>query len=215
MKLSVKNPMTPLKLGVTGGVGSGKSAVCHYLAAKGFTIISADDLARRAVLPGTAAYETIVNHFGNDVVSENGGLDRKKLRSMIIRNPDNKKSLENFVHPEVFRLMEVEFNAAAARCEPVVVVEIPLLFELGLKPFFDYILTVCAAKNVRINRMMKRDLVTEAEAEAMLGIQIPEEEKIKLSDFVIDNNSDMDQLKAMTEEFYQKFLARIQAGTCR
>lgn len=210
MNPSAKSGMTPLKLGVTGGVGSGKSVVCEYLARKGLTVISADDLARQAVMPGTAAYEKIVNHFGFGVVSENGDLDRKKLRTMITRDGDAKKKLESFVHPEVFMLMDVEFQAASRRGDPVVVVEVPLLFELGLKPFFDLTLTVCAGKEIRIKRMMQRDQVSHADAESLLGIQLPEDEKIRQSDFNIDNNCDMEQLNELMEKFYQTLIARIQ-----
>jgi dephospho-CoA kinase len=210
MNPSEESVLTPLKLGVTGGVGSGKSAVCEYLARKGLTVISADDLARQAVMPGTAAYEKIVNHFGTGVVSENGDLDRKKLRVMISRDGDAKKKLESFVHPEVFNLMAVEFQAASRRRDIVVVMEVPLLFELGLKPFFDFTLTVCASKDIRIKRMMQRDQVSHADAESLLGIQLPEGEKIRQSDFIIDNNGDMEQLNDSTEKFYQALTARIQ-----
>jgi dephospho-CoA kinase len=212
MKPPAQSGKTPFTLGVTGGVGSGKSAVCDFLAGKGLTVISADDLARRAVLPGTDAYDKIVNHFGSGVVSDNGGLDRKKLRTMIIRDANAKKQLESFVHPEVFRLMGVEFEAAAQRREPMVVVEVPLLFELGLKPFFDLTLTVCAGQKLRIKRMMQRDQVSEAEAQLLLGIQLPEEEKVKQSDFIIDNNGDMNQLNEVMGQFYQKLMARIQTN---
>jgi dephospho-CoA kinase len=204
-----KDGFSPLKLGVTGGVGSGKSAVCKFLAEKGLSVISADELSRRAVLPGTVAYENIVKHFGGSVVNGDGGLDRKKLRAIISRDKDAKKNLENFVHPEVFRQMEIEFNAAASRREPVVVVEVPLLFELGLKPFFDFTLTVCAGRDIRIKRMMQRDKVSFEDAEALLGIQMPEEEKIKQSDFIIDNNGDMEKLYKLMNDFYLTLTDRI------
>jgi dephospho-CoA kinase len=205
-----KDGPRPLKLGVTGGVGSGKSAVCDVLAGKGLIVISADELARRAVLPGTGAYENIVKHFGSNVVSKDGGLDRKKLRAIISRDKDAKHKLESFVHPEVFQQMEIEFNAAATRREPVVVVEVPLLFELGLKPFFDFTLTVCAGRDIRIKRMMQRDQVSFSDAEALLGIQMPDEEKIKKSDFIIDNNGNMEELQELINEFYHTLMTRVQ-----
>jgi dephospho-CoA kinase len=212
MQTMFKSVAVPLKLGVTGGVGSGKSAVCKYLAQKGLTVISADDLARRAVLKGTTAYQNIVSHFGNGVVSANGELDRKQLRKMIIRNPVNKQTLESFVHPEVFRLMGVEFEAASRRAEPIVAVEVPLLFELGLKEFFDFILTVYADKAIRVRRMMQRDQISESDAESLAGIQMPDEEKIRQSDFVIDNSGDMNQLNEKMCGFYEKLVARIHSS---
>jgi dephospho-CoA kinase len=209
MNSCANSDRTPLKLGVTGGVGSGKSAVCNYLAQKGLTVINSDDLARQAVLPGTVAYKNIVNYFGSRVVAENGGLDRKTLRAMITRDKDVKKKLESFVHPEVFRRMGEEFEEAAQRREPVVAVEVPLLFELGLKPFFDFTLTVYAGRELRIKRMMQRDQVSRADAESLIGIQMPDEEKIKQSDFVIDNNGNKDELNKAMGEFYQMLVARI------
>ncbi len=199
----------PLKLGVTGGVGSGKSVVCNFLARKGFTVISADELSRRAVLPGTEAYEKIVACFGPMILSQDGGLDRKKLRAIITQDRQAKQQLESFVHPEVFRLMEAEYAAAARRQESVVVVEVPLLFELGLKSVFDIIVTVSADQNTRIHRMMQRDQVTESEARSLVGIQLDEEEKIKQSDFFINNNGNMEALNASMEAFYRQLLERI------
>lgn len=200
--------MGPLKLGITGGVGSGKSLVCDYLAQKGLTVISADDLARRVVRPGESAYQNIVNYFGVDVVLNGGELDRKKLRGMITKDPATKRILENFIHPEVFKLMEVEFETAAANNEPAAVVEVPLLFEAGLKDYFDFTVTVCANKEVRIKRMMDRDQVSYDEAEAMLGIQMPEKEKIKQSDFIIDNNGTKEQLQISMDQFYKEIIHR-------
>jgi len=211
MKPLAKSKGNPLKLGVTGGVGSGKSVVCDFLAGKGITLISADDLARRAVLPGTEAYKNIVNHFGTGVLNEDGGLDRKKMRAIITHDREAKKKLESIVHPEVFRLMEIEFKAADSRHESVVAVEVPLLFELGLKPFFDLTLTVSAERDIRIKRMMHRDQVSESDAEALLGIQMPEDVKIKQSDFVVDNNGDMEKLHELTEGFYQMLMTRIRS----
>ena len=209
MNASVKSNLPPLKLGVTGGVGSGKSVVCDYFAYKGFTVISADDLARRAVMPGTSAYENIVNYFGSQVLFNGGKLDRKKLRGIITHDPEKKNILENFIHPEVFKLMAAEFTAAAERKEPLVVVEVPLLFEAGLKDLFDFTLLVCAGEKIRIKRMMNRDQVTYEDAKALQGIQMPEEEKIKQSDFIIDNNGTKEELSVSMDQFYQTFINRL------
>jgi len=201
MSISAKSQAHPLKLGITGGVGSGKSVVCNYFVQKGVTVISADDLARRAVEKGTSAYENIIGCFGPEVLFENGQLNRKKLRSIITRDEKIKRKLENFIHPEVFRLMAVEFNAAVKRKEPMVVFEVPLLFEAGLKDFFDLTVTVCAKKAIRIERMMNRDRVSAEDAEALLKVQMPEEEKIKQSDFIIDNNGTREDLQDLMDQF--------------
>jgi len=205
----MKNKNVPLKLGITGGVGSGKSVVCEYFTLKGLAVVSTDELARLAVMPGTAAYENIVNYFGADALSGDGSLDRKKLRRIITKDPDKKKMLENFVHPEVLRLMEAEFDAAKQREEPVVVFEVPLLFELGMRNFFDLTLTVCASRETQIKRMMNRDHVSYADAEALIGIQMPEEEKIRQSDVIIDNNASKEELYVQMDRFYETFIGRL------
>jgi len=199
----------PVKLGITGGIGSGKSFVCDYLKKKGLRVVSADELARNAVSPGTHAYNQIIDYFGKDILSDDKTLDRKKLRGIITRDKKKKEMLERFVHPEVFSQMDSEFKKSVKRQDRVIAVEVPLLFETGMEAFFDYTLTVSVSLDIRISRVMARDQITQKEAEALMKIQMPEAEKIKKSDFVIDNNGTIHQTQMLIDRFYENFNERI------
>lgn len=201
----------PVKLGITGGVGSGKSFVCNCLKEKGLRVVSADELARNAVLPGTSAYDNIVDYFGKDILADDGTLDRKKLRGIITRDKEKKQMLEQFVHPEVFLQMEAAFQKSIQQHDPVIAVEVPLLFETGMEVFFDYVLTVSVDPDLRVQRIMARDQITRAEAKALMKIQMPEAEKIKKSDFVIDNNGTIRQTRIYIDRFYENFKNKIKS----
>jgi dephospho-CoA kinase len=209
MKKSNDDNFKPFKLGITGGVGSGKSVVCEYLKSKGVTVVSTDELARKAVMPETTAYGQIVSYFGEDILSEDGTLNRKKLRGIITADKKKKEMLEQFVHPEVFVQMQKEFEASEKKHDPVIAVEVPLLFETGLETFFDFVLIVSVNTDVRVKRLMARDQITRKEAEAFMGIQMPEAEKIKKSDFVIDNNGSLDETRVRVDLFYEDLMDRI------
>jgi dephospho-CoA kinase len=200
---------TPVKLGITGGVGSGKSTVCACLARKGMTVVKTDDLARTAVLPGTPAYGRIVSHFSGHVVTQDGLLDRQRLRDAITRDPEKKAVLEGIIHPEVFRLMAEAYDAARERGEGIVAVEVPLLFEVGMERFFDATLLVCADRDIRIRRIIKRDHVTKDQAEALIGIQMPDDEKRKKADYVIENNGPIEETCLAVDRFLEAFFAQI------
>lgn len=193
-------------LAVTGGVGSGKSLVCNRLKERGIPVLSADELARDAVNPGTAAYEKIVSRFGTEILLPDGSLNRSKLRRIITYDSDAKSALESFIHPEVIRQMLAHFDAARQKKESVVVVEVPLLFESGLAGYFDYILTVKVDKERRIERLMARDGVSRQEAESLMRIQMPEAQKVEQSDFIIDNNGSQEEIDTAVDRFYHELM---------
>ncbi|MGM0452773.1 MAG: dephospho-CoA kinase [Thermodesulfobacteriota bacterium] len=203
----------PAKLAVTGGVGSGKSVVCERFKSRGLRFYSADDLSRQAVEPGTEAHRKIVAHFGRQVLLPDGTLNRPLLRAYITEDEAAKAAMEGFVHPEVTRLMLEKFEAAAGAAEPIVGVEVPLLFEAGLQAFFDFVITVTVQKQRRIERIMARDHVSEAEAEGLMNIQMPEEKKCALSDFVIDNNGTLAQVHAAVDRVYRQLMERVKKKT--
>ncbi|MBC2714309.1 MAG: dephospho-CoA kinase [Desulfobacteraceae bacterium] len=209
MKRSGDVNVMPVKLGITGGVGSGKSFACNYLKEKGLAVVSADELARNAVLPGTPAYNKIVDYFGKDILSDDRTLNRKKLRGIITQDKKKKEILEQFVHPEVFLQMDLEFERSRKRHDPAIAVEVPLLFETGMEVFFDYVLTISVNSDVRVARVMARDQITQKEARALMKIQMPEEEKIKKSDFTIDNNGTLKETQILIDRFYENFIDKI------
>ncbi len=204
-----ENSSQPLRLGVTGGAGSGKSVVCERLRSHDVSVILADELARRAVLPGMPAYEKIVENFGTGILDDDKRINRARLRQVILRDQKKKQTLESFVHPEVFRLMAEDYMAAAEAGAEVVAVEVPLLFEAGMEGYFDYILTISVDREERIRRLMARDQISREDAEALMRIQWPEEEKQKRSDYVIDNSGRIEDTIKSVDQFHQKFMARV------
>ena len=198
----------PALVAVTGGIGSGKSLVCRYLSEKGLFVLSADELSRMAVVPGTGAYDKIVDFFGDAVLLSDKTINRPMLRRIISTDPEAKKTLEGFIHPEVFRQMAAQIDIATQRGEPLVVVEVPLLFEAGLESWFDCVVLVSVARERRIERIMARDGVYREDAEAMMKIQMPEREKRSRCDFVIDNNDTEAVTRRSTEALYAYLVGR-------
>ncbi|MFW5958055.1 MAG: dephospho-CoA kinase [Desulfosalsimonas sp.] len=199
---SLQEPERPLALGVTGGVGSGKSLVLQRLRELGVPVQSADQLARQAVEPGTRAYNQIIEYFGNRILASDGSIDRAGLRRTIIRDDKVRKALESFVHPEVLRQMTDYFKEAGKQGARIAGLEVPLLFETGMQSFFDYVLMVTADRETRIRRIMERDAADRDEAEALMRAQMPENEKCMLADFVIENNDSIPELFAEVERIY-------------
>jgi dephospho-CoA kinase len=171
--------------------------------------VSTDELARNAVLPGTPAYEKIIDYFGKDILLDDNTLNRSKLRDLITQDKKKKATLEQFVHPEVFVQMDLEFKKSVKRKDPAIAVEVPLLFETGMDAFFDYVLTVSVNPDVRVARVMSRDHITQKEALALMQIQMPEEEKIKRSDFVINNDGTVAATQDLIDRFYEEFMNKI------
>ena len=198
-----------LRLGITGGAGSGKSVVCRQLQSHGAAVIMTDELSRRAVEPGMPAYEQIVRRFGEEVLAADGTIDRPGLRAVIVRDPEKKKTLEGIVHPEVFRLMAADESAAVEKGAAVVAIEVPLLFETGMQDYFDCIATIHVDRETRIQRLMERDQITRADAEALMQIQWPEAEKQKKSDFVIDNTGSLAETRAAVDRLYMNLTERL------
>ncbi len=199
----------PLRLGITGGAGSGKSVVCERLGSHGVSVILTDELARRAVMPGMPAYEAIVRYFGPQILAEDGTLHRRRLRGLMVQDAQKKAALESFVHPEVLRLMSEDVQAAGQSGAILAAIEVPLLFESGLEAYFDYILTVHVQRQERIQRLMARDRISREEAEALMRIQLPEVEKQKKSDFVIDNSGPLEQTLKSVDLFFQNLMSRL------
>ena len=184
----------PIKVAVTGGAGSGKSTVCRIFEELGLVVFDADAFAREAVEVGSPAYRKIVDFFGDDVLGQDGRLNRKFLREIITRNPRAKKALESFVHPEIERKMRGKLHEAYESGTDVVM-EVPLLFELGLEEIFDFSIMVYSDREDKITRLKKRDQVDRQRAAALIGLQMPDAEKITRADFVVRNTGRLEKLE--------------------
>jgi dephospho-CoA kinase len=201
------------KVAVTGGAGSGKSLVCNRLKELGIKIISADTLAREAVAPGSTAHEKILKHFGASVVLSDGTLNRQMLRRIIVNDSDARLSLERFIHPEISKLMQQKMAHAEQHGDRVAAVEVPLLFELGMEEQFDLVVVVSADRKLRVKRLMDRDNVSRDQAEELLNVQMPDQEKVERAGFVLPNDGSKEQLIKSVDRLYEKFLKITQKGS--
>lgn len=192
-----------LRVGLTGNIASGKSTVARLWAGKGAWLIDADELARRAVAPGSQALARIVHEFGPQLLDAAGELDRAAMRRIAFGDAEARRRLEAIVHPEVGRLRAEEERRARAAGARVVVHDIPLLFEVGLERDFDVLVLVDAPAELRLRRLMRARNLSEPEARAMLQAQMPAAEKRARADYVIQNDGTLEQLAARAEEVWQ------------
>lgn len=196
--------MSTVKIAVTGGAGSGKTCVCKRFEELGLKVVSSDVLARDVVVPGSAAYGEIVRYFGERVLKKDGNLNRRLLRRIIVQDAAARKSLESFIHPEIIKRIGFEVAAAEKEGLSAVVVEVPLLFELGMQDEFDHVVVVSTDSETRIRRLMNRDHISREEAQALLDVQMPDEEKTKRTNFVIRNNGSLGAMIRSVDRFYEK-----------
>ena len=194
-----------LRVGLTGGIASGKSLVATELAKRGAVIIDADLLAREVVEPGTPGLAAIVERFGSDVVS-NGRLDRAALAKIIFADERARRDLEAIVHPAVRR--RAAEREAQAPADAVVVHVIPLLVETGQQDAFDMVLVVDVDQEIQIQRLRERDGATRADAEARLAAQAPREQRSAAADVIIDNSTDATELREHVERIWAELAAR-------
>ena len=199
-----------LKVAVTGGAGTGKTVICDCFRRLGAHVISLDELARAAVKRDSSVLVAIADHFGKGILRANGSLDRRKLRRIITREAQARKVLERLTHPEIFRLFEEKIAAIESRHEDAVVVaEVPLLIELGIQDQFDVVVLVEASSDLQKRRLMARDGSSAAEAQAMLGIQMADENKRPYADYIVKNRGPLKEMEVAVTKIYRK----IRKGT--
>ncbi len=195
-----------IKVAVTGGAGSGKTLVCNHLKKLGANVISSDALAREAVSQNSPAYKNIVNYFGKRVLLSDGNLNRQMLRRIIINNDTDRLTLEKIIHPEITKKMMLKVTQAKQADDPMVLLEIPLLFELGMEDQFDTVVMISTERKLRIKRLMDRDNVTRNEAEKLINVQMPDEVKVERAQFVLTNNGSKKQLITSVDILYKNIL---------
>ncbi len=188
-------PNMTLVVGLTGGIASGKSTVANMFKEMGIEVIDADVEARKAVEIGEEAYEQIVTYFGEGILNADHTINRSQLGEIIFNDSVKRQKLNEIVHPDVRRRMNEKKEAAILRGEQVVVLDIPLLFESGLKHMVNVVLLVYVEKDVQLQRLMDRNLLTKEEALARIQSQMPIEDKRKLADKVINNNGTIEDTK--------------------
>ncbi|MDQ0759921.1 dephospho-CoA kinase [Streptomyces canus] len=199
-----------LKVGLTGGIGAGKSEVSRLLVEHGAVLIDADRIAREVVAPGTPGLAAVVEAFGEDVLAENGGLDRPKLGSIVFADPDRLAVLNSIVHPLVgARSRELESAAAE---DAVVVHDVPLLAENALAPLYDLVVVVDASPETQLDRLVRLRGMTEQDARARMAAQATREKRLEIADVVIDNDVPLEVLRRRVQEVWGDLVRRARAS---
>jgi dephospho-CoA kinase len=196
------------RIGLTGGIASGKSTVANLFAALGVPIVDTDVLAREVVAPGTPLLRQITDHFGMQVQSGDGFLDRQELRKRIFEDPEQRKWLEALLHPAIRELTDARCKTATG---PYVIVAIPLLVETGGEARFDRILVVDCEPELQLARLTARDGSTREEAGRMLAAQAPRAARLAVADDVIHNDGDLAQLRDQVEKLHFQYVAAAKA----
>ena len=189
-----------LRVGLTGGIGAGKSEVTRRLAELGAVIIDADLLAREVVGPGTSGLDEVVRHFGTGVLGTRGDLDRAALAVRVFDDPGERRVLESIIHPRV-RSLAAEIEAAADP-DAVVVHAIPLLVETGQAGSFDVVVVVEAPRSDRLDRLMRDRGMTEEQAQSRIDSQASARQRVEAADVVIDNTGGLDALRARVDQVW-------------
>ena len=196
-----------MRVGLTGGIASGKSTVSELLAGFGAVIVDSDKIAREVVEPGTPGLAQVVAEFGPSVLTESGALDRAKVGEIVFVDQGARERLNAIVHPLV-GARSAELEEAGRTAGKLVVNDIPLLVEVGYAPFFDEVIVVDVAVETQVERAIARGM-TEIDARARIAAQASREDRLAAATYVIDNTGTLDDLRKRVREIYDAL-----AGTC-
>ncbi len=194
-----------LVVGLTGGIGSGKTTVSNIFKEEGAYIIEADQIARELVKPQSEAWKEIVKLFGNEILKSDGSVDRRKLAKEVFSNPEKIKSLNRILHPKIKREFRRRIEEIKKKDKNAIVIfDAPLLIETGTHKEMDRVIVVTSDENQQLERVKKRDSKTEEEIRNILYSQIPIDRKLEVADFVIRNEGSLDETDRMAREVYRK-----------
>lgn len=198
-----------LKVGLTGGIGAGKSEVSRLLASYGAVLVDADKIAREVVAPGTPGLAAVVEAFGPEILNPDGTLDRPKLGSIVFADSDRLATLNSIVHPLVgARSMELE---KAAGPDAVVIHDVPLLAENNLASLYDVVVVVDASPETQLDRLVRLRGMAESEARARMAAQATREQRRAIADLVIDNDGPLENLEPQVRKVWAELTQRAAA----
>lgn len=192
-----------LLIGLTGGIGSGKTTVANYFAELGIPIIDSDEIARLVVLPGTEGLKQIAAHFGANILDENQQLNRAMLRQKIFSEPDEREWLENLLHPLIRAEIQRQAKQHAAAYAIIV---IPLLIEAQFHDFINRVLVVDAPEQLQVTRASSRDQCSDVHIKKIMATQVSRSERLQYADDVITNDGDLSTLKAQVLKMHEFYL---------
>ena len=195
-----------LIIGLTGGIGSGKTAASDYFETLGICVVDADVEARAVVEPGTETLQQIAQHFGREVLTQDGHLNRPWLREKVFQQPEERQWLESVTHPAIRQRIVDKLGAATS---PYSILVSPLLFESGQNELTDRVLLIDVPESVQIERTTQRDGNSEDQVKAILKAQLPRDERRKKADDIIVNDSDLAALQAACSGYHQLYLTSV------
>lgn len=192
-----------LRIGLTGGIASGKSTVSRTFTELGIAVIDADEVAREVVAPGTPGLAAVVRRFGIAVLEASGALNRSALRAQIFEDPAARRDLESILHPLIRRRMDELADAASG---PYIVMAIPLLVEGGQQGRVDRVLLIDADESTQLQRVMSRDNIPQAQAQAIVAAQASRAQRLKRADDVIANTGTVAELRQAVEKLHGRYM---------
>ena len=192
------------KLGLTGGIATGKTTISNYLKSIDIPVLDADEYARKVVEPGTPGLAAITNTFGEQILQPDGSLNRKLLGQIVFNDSSARQTLNDITHPRIQQMMADELHRLAEQQTPLVILDIPLLLENNNVAGADAVMVVTIPESLQLTRLMQRNNLTEKEAQSRIAAQMPLVEKEKLADFVIDNSGTISNTQKQVEKVIQK-----------
>jgi dephospho-CoA kinase len=194
-----------MKVGLTGGIGAGKSTVADLFSKRGAVVIRSDELARQVVEPQTPGFKQVTSRFGNKIVNDEGNIDRAKLAQVVFNDDVALKDLENIVHPLVRERTNQLMSEQTS--ETIIVNEIPLLLEKKMESLFDFLVIVISSEKNRLERLSQKG-VLEDQAKARMAKQVNDQDRKAAADFLIVNDGNLDQLEADVQKIWQTLQER-------
>ncbi|MDC2841662.1 dephospho-CoA kinase [Limosilactobacillus mucosae] len=193
-----------LVIGLTGGIASGKSTISSILKAVGWPVIDADLIARQIVMPGSKGLEQIVNRFGPQMLNSDGTLDRKKLGKTVFDDPKKLSDLDKIEHPLIQEAIDSQLDEFKKQHLPVVVLDVPLLFETGMDEECDLTVLAVVDQATQLKRLTKRDQISKMDAVKKISSQMSLKEKMQRADVIIDNNGTLEQTRSQVAELVDR-----------
>jgi dephospho-CoA kinase len=199
----------PLRIGLTGGIASGKTTVANFFADLGVPVIDTDVIAREVVAIGAPALDQIRDAFGDAVFNDDGSLDRKAMRKLIFADSEKRRQLEGILHP---RIREASIEQAAAVTFPYMIIVVPLLAESPMKEFVDRVLVVDCSEDVQLSRLLSRDADDEEQARRMIAAQASRDDRLAIADDVVHNDGDLEETRAGVTALHGQYLELSKAA---
>ena len=193
-------------IGLTGGIGSGKSAAGIEFEKLGITVIDADEIAQKASLKNSKAYKEIVEYFGASILDNSQNIDRRKLRNIVFNDDEQKKKLEQILHPAIRE--DISFAISNSK-SPYTIIMVPLIYETNSKDNYDRILVIDCDEDIQISRAVSRDGASEEDIKKIINSQATKKERLSIADDVISNNSSIEKLSEKVLHLHKNYLELI------